>query len=98
MSVFYKLITVISIIALTVACQRKNCPVYWANSGEGSQKASDGAKVSGENLNNTETGSRTVEFPLVRVKRDKNGVVVKKRMGTNKVKRTDPRKSYRTQK
>ncbi|MDJ1471207.1 hypothetical protein QNI16_23425 [Cytophagaceae bacterium YF14B1] len=34
----------------------------------------------------------TSEFPMVRVKRDKNGIISKKPMQRNKVKRTDPRK------
>jgi hypothetical protein len=37
----------------------------------------------------------TSEFPMVRVKRDKNGIVTKKPMARNKVKRTDPRKTYK---
>ncbi len=37
----------------------------------------------------------TSEFPMVRVKRDKNGIVTKKPMARNKVKRTDPRKAYK---
>ncbi len=37
----------------------------------------------------------TAEFPMVRVKRDKNGIVSKKPMARNKVKRTDPRKTYK---
>ncbi len=51
--------------------------------GEGEQSAGSG---------DPET---TAEFPMVRVKRDKNGIVSKKAMPRNKVKRTDPRKSYK---
>ncbi len=81
---------------LSVACQRKNCPTYWANSGTvGAATASDGKKGSNENLNETESGSREQEFPMVRVKRDKNGIITKKAMRRNKVKRTDPRKAYK---
>ncbi len=85
-----------STVLLSVACQRKNCPTYWANSGTvGAATASDGKKGSNENLNETESGSREQEFPMVRVKRDKNGIITKKAMRRNKVKRTDPRKAYK---
>ncbi len=91
-----KKILVVAALLLSVACQRKNCPTYWANSGTvGAATASDGKKGAAQNLNVTEEGSREQEFPLVRVKRDKNGIITKKAMGRNKVKRTDPRKSYK---
>jgi hypothetical protein len=91
-----KIVFIAAALLLSVACQRKNCPTYWANSDTvGGQTASDGKKSSGENLNETESGSREQEFPMVRVKRDKNGIITKKAMSRNKVKRTDPRKSYK---
>ena len=91
-----KKILVVAAVLLSVACQRKNCPTYWANSGTvGAATASDGKKSSNENLNETESGSREQEFPMVRVKRDKNGIITKKAMRRNKVKRTDPRKAYK---
>ncbi len=91
-----KIVLVAVAVLLSVACQRKNCPTYWANSGTaGAATASDGKKGSNENLNETESGSREQEFPMVRVKRDKNGIITKKAMRRNKVKRTDPRKAYK---
>jgi hypothetical protein len=97
MSVSKYTILLFAVVLLTAACQRKNCPTYWANSGTTGmgQTASDGKKGAAENLNTTEEGSREQEFPLVRVKRDKNGIITKKAMSRNKVKRTDPRKSYK---
>jgi hypothetical protein len=97
MSILKYTIVLTAAFLLTAACQRKNCPTYWANSGTAGmgQTASDGKKGSGNNLNVTEEGSREQEFPLVRVKRDKNGIITKKAMSRNKVKRTDPRKSYK---
>ncbi len=89
-------IGILSLLLLSgLACQRKNCPVYWAGSSSVGGSATDGKKDGGQNLNETESGSREAEFPMVRVKRDKNGIVTKKAMRTNKVKRTDPRQSYR---
>jgi len=91
-----KIILIAAGVLLSVACQRKNCPTYWANSNSvGATTASDGKKSSGENLNVTEEGSREQEFPMVRVKSDKNGIITKKGMRRNKVKRTDPRKAYK---
>jgi hypothetical protein len=91
-----KKIILVAAVLLSAACQRKNCPTYWANSESvGATTASDGKKGSGENLNETESGSREQEFPMVRVKRDKNGIITKKAMRRNKVKRTDPRKAYK---
>ncbi len=99
MANYLKKIVFLSLVMLSsLACQRKNCPVYWAGSssaGGVATTATDGEKEGGQNLNETETGGREAEFPMVRVKRDKNGIVTKKAMRTNKVKRTDPRKSYR---
>ena len=62
------------------AGKKQNCPAYlnaWPGSSE-KQVASDGKKAAGENLANTTTGARTTDIPLVRVSRDKNGLVSKK--------------------
>lgn len=54
-----------------------------AGGGEGGENAGSG---------DPET---TAEFPMVRVKRDKNGIISKRPMPRNKVKRKDPRQTYK---
>jgi hypothetical protein len=86
------------IIALIVfsSCQKKNCPAFWGPA-DNQQVASDGKKGSGENLGSAD-GERAVEFPLIRVARDKNGIVTKQKQKRGKKKYTDPRKDYKPQK
>jgi len=57
-------------------------------------KPADGG-AEGEQAAGAGDAETTTEFPMVRVKRDKNGIITKKAMPRNKVKRTDPRKSYK---
>lgn len=79
------------------ACQKKNCPTFWSAPDGAPADISTNAteKDSGENLSNTD--GQTKEFPLVRVKRDKNGIVVKKQVVKPKKKNPDPRKNYKPQ-
>jgi hypothetical protein len=87
----------ILIIGLLVfsSCQKKNCPTFWG-AADNAQVASDGKKSSGENLSSAE-GEREAEFPLIRVKRDKNGIVVKQQAKKGKKMNKDPRKDYKPQ-
>jgi predicted small lipoprotein YifL len=57
--------------------KKSNCPTYWAEP-DNQQKASDGKKSAGENLDNSKEEKREIELSVVRVKRDKNGIVEKK--------------------
>jgi hypothetical protein len=93
-------ITKISVVALISligfsSCQKKNCPAFWGPA-DNQQVASDGKKGSGENLGEAD-GERTVEFPLIRVKRDKNGIVTKEKQKRGKKKYEDPRKNWKPQ-
>jgi hypothetical protein len=70
----------LAILSLTACSKKLNCPAemkHWPGSSE-KQQASDGKKNAGENLNKTEDGAREAEFAVVRVTRDKNGVITKK--------------------
>jgi hypothetical protein len=89
--------TTVLIIVLVVcsSCQKKNCPTFWG-AADNAQVASDGKKGSGENLS-TADGEREVEFPLIRVKRDKNGIVTKQQSKKGKKMYKDPRKDYKPQ-
>jgi hypothetical protein len=89
--------SVLLIIGLLVfsSCQKKNCPTFWG-AADNEQVASDGKKSSGENLS-TADGDREVEFPLIRVKRDKNGIVTKQQAKKSKKLHKDPRKDYKPQ-
>jgi len=78
------------------SCQKKNCPAFWGPA-DNQQVASDGKKGSGDNLGEAD-GEREVEFPLIRVKRDKNGVVSKQKQKKGKKKYKDPREDYKPQK
>lgn len=88
---------IILIVALTgfSSCQKKNCPAFWGVA-DNQQVASDGKKGSGENLEEAD-GERAAEFPLIRVKRDKNGIVTKQKQKRGKKKYEDPRKNYKPQ-
>ena len=57
-------------------------------------KPADGGDAGGQTAGSGDAKT-TSEFPMVRVKRDKNGIVTKRTMPRNKVKRTDPRKAYK---
>jgi hypothetical protein len=57
-------------------------------------KPADGGDAGGQTAGSGDAKT-TSEFPMVRVKRDKNGIVTKRAMPRNKVKRTDPRKAYK---
>lgn len=90
----YSIVLIIGLILFS-SCQKKNCPTFWGPA-DNTQVASDGKKSSGENLD-TEDGEREVEFPLIRVKRDKNGVVMKQQSKKGKKMYKDPRKDYKQQ-
>src|SRR5689334_9978444 len=90
----YSILLVFALLAFC-SCQKKNCPAFWGPA-ENQQVASDGKKGSGENLGSAD-GERTVEFPLIRVKRDKNGIVTKQKQKKGKKKYKDPRKDYKPQ-
>lgn len=68
---------VLAVVSLASCSKKSNCPTYWAEP-DNQQKASDGKKSAGENLDNSKEEKREVQFSAVRVKRDKNGVVEKK--------------------
>ena len=88
------LIVLILLAIISTGCQRKsNCPTFWGQA-DNAQTASDGKKDSGENLASADD-ERSVEFPMVRVKRDKNGIVTKKTMKKGPKKHKDPRKDYK---
>ncbi len=57
-------------------------------------KPADGGGGGGENAGSGDPET-TAEFPMVRVKRDKNGIITKRAMPRNKVKRKDPRQTYK---
>jgi uncharacterized lipoprotein YajG len=78
-------------VFLLAACQKNNCPRYWA-APDNAQVASSGKKDAGETVD-TEPSA---QFSLIRVKRDKNGIVVKQKPKT-KSKYKDPRKNYKPQ-
>ena len=67
------------VFTMLAGCGKKsNCPTYWAEP-DNQQKASDGKKGAGDNLDNSGgADKREVDISVVRVKRDKNGVVQKK--------------------
>ena len=88
----FNIILIIGLVAFS-SCQKKNCPAFWGPS-DNNQVASDGKKDSGENLGEAD-GERTVEFPLIRVKRDKNGIVQKQKAKKGKKTYKDPRKNYK---
>ncbi|MDO1444898.1 hypothetical protein Q0590_01480 [Rhodocytophaga aerolata] len=90
----YSILLIIGLIAFS-SCQKKNCPTFWGPA-DNTQVASDSKKDSGENLD-TEDGERTVEFPVIRVKRDKNGIVTKQQPKKGKKMYKDPRKDYKPQ-
>ena len=87
----------ILIIGLLIfaSCQKKNCPTFWG-AADNAQVASDVKKSSGENVSSAD-GEREAEFPLIRVKRDKNGIVVKQQSKKGKKMYKDPRKDYKPQ-
>ncbi len=87
-------VLLISLLAFS-SCRKKNCPAFWG-AADNQQVASDSKKSSGENLS-SEDGERTVEFPLIRVKRDKNGIVTKQKARQGKKVYKDPRKDYKPQ-
>ena len=88
------LLLLVSLVAFS-SCQKKNCPTFWGPA-DNTMAASDGKKGSGENLS-TDDGERQVEFPLIRVKRDKNGIVTKQQSKKGKKMNKDPRKDYKPQ-
>lgn len=74
----------LAVLLLSASCAKKSsCPIYWEQEG------------GNPNVDGTEAGKTAAQFPMARVKRDKNGIVTKKTMARNKVKRTDPRKEYK---
>ena len=101
----------ITLILLASCGRKSSCPIYWegAENGSGAGSPAGGgdktdwkvetnatkpAEDSGETAGSGDKKT-TSEFPMVRVKRDKNGIISKKPMSRNKVKRTDPRKEYK---
>jgi hypothetical protein len=88
----YSILFLIGLMVFS-SCQKKNCPTFWG-AADNKQVASDGKKDSGENLD-TDDGERTVEFPVIRVKRDKNGIVTKQQPKKGKKMYKDPRKNYK---
>src|SRR5687768_14014985 len=90
-------VSILVLISLTVlsSCQKKNCPAFWGPA-DNQQVASDGKNGSGENLGEAD-GERIVEFPMIRVKRDKNGIVNKEKQKRGKKKYEAPRKNWKPQ-
>lgn len=100
-----------TLLLLASCGRKSSCPIYWegAENGSGAGSPAGGgdktdwkvetnatkpAEDSGETAGSGDKKT-TSEFPMVRVKRDKNGIISKKPMSRNKVKRTDPRKEYK---
>lgn len=74
------LVGLLAVLSLAACGKKSTCPSYlghWPGSSE-KQQATDSKKDAGKNLDKTEEGAREVEFSLVRVTRNKNGIVVKK--------------------
>lgn len=81
-----QILLLICLLAFGVGgCKKKSsCPTFWA-APDNQQKASDGKKESGENLDNDKSSEpRETELTVVRVKRDKNGIVQKKKSKVKK--------------